>query len=517
MTAPQPTDLWQEAPCGLLVAATDGTILRANLTLCRWLGYEPWELVGRKRLPELMPMGARVFLQTHWVPLLQIQGSVSEVQLDLLHKDRSRLPMMLSAIRRERDGVQQDEVALLIATDRKAYERELLATRARLHEANEALSAEHHRKDEFLAILAHELRNPLAPVVNVIETMKLKGDDPVYRARALQVLSRQVTQMTRLTDDLLNVARISQGKIALRMEPADIVKTLQLTADEALPAMEQAGQTLQVLLPAAGLWANADLARLTQIVANLLNNASKYSPRGASVQLAAYALDGMAVIDVRDDGMGIPPAQLARIFDMFAQLAPASEHSQGGLGIGLSLVKGLVELHGGDILAHSEGEGKGSCFTVRLPLVAAPFVARQAAPAPAVKPAHIDGLRVMVADDNIDAVETIMMGLELLGYQASGAHDGRQTLQTMERVHPDAALLDIGLPDMSGYQLARAIRAAPWGADVKLIAVTGLGQDADKQAALDAGFNLHLTKPVDFLELDRHLQALCQRRPGDGA
>nr|WP_315392220.1 ATP-binding protein [uncultured Duganella sp.] len=516
-------DLWEDAPCGLLIAAPDGTLLRANATVSRWLGYELPELVGHKRFPDLMPMGARVFLQTHWTPLLQIQGSVSEVQLDLLHKDGRRIAMMLSAIRRERNGQVQDEIALLMATDRKLYERELLAARAKaeaaaddlelaqaeLRRANAAMAAEDRRKDEFLATLAHELRNPLAPMSNVIATMALRGVDAPLSGRELAVLTRQVTQMTRLVDDLMNVSRISQGKIDLRLEPSDLVRTLRFAAEEALPAIVAAGQTLRVELPASPIWGDVDRARLTQIVANLLNNASKYSHAGARIVLTARIADGRAVIEVADDGMGIPADQLVNIFDMFSQLTPAIDRAQGGLGIGLSLVKGLVGLHGGEVSARSDGVGRGSCFTVRLPLIEAPAGAGAAAPMPAAAPAAPTAIAsIVIVDDNVDAAETLAAALEMLGYRTAVATTGHEALRAIGAAPPDAAILDIGLPDMNGYELARRIRSAPWGGQIALVAATGWGQDTDKQAARDAGFDLHFTKPLDFIKLDEQLRAL---------
>ncbi|MDR7051176.1 PAS domain S-box-containing protein [Duganella sp. 3397] len=379
-------DVWDDAPCGLLFADNDGTIVRANLTVCRWLGYEPAELVGSKRFSELMPMGARVFLQTHWTPLLQMQGSVSEVQLDLLDQQRRRIPMMLSAIRRQRDGIIHDEIALLIATDRKLYERELRAEReraeaataelaqaqAQLRDANAALSLQHRYKDEFLATLAHELRNPLASMLNVSEILRLRAQATNASDRPAEILGRQIARINRLVDDLLNVAQIGQGKVSLTMAVADIVPTLRDAFDEALPAMQAAGQHAAANLPAQPLWASVDQVRLTQIVANLLNNARKYSPAGASIVLQAGIRDGRIAIEVSDTGIGIAPDQLALVFEKFLQLAPGLDRAQGGLGIGLSLVKGLVELHGGEVTAHSDGAGTGARFTVVLPLLAGP-------------------------------------------------------------------------------------------------------------------------------------------------
>lgn len=514
-------DLWEDAPCGLLIAAPNGTVLRANATLSRWLGYELAELIGHKRFPDLMPMGARVFLQTHWTPLLQMQGSVSEVQLDLLHKDGRRIPMMLSAIRRERNGVVQDEIAVLMATDRKLYERELIAARAkaeaaaselelaqtRLRQANEAMAAEDRRKDEFLATLAHELRNPLAPMANVIATMELRGADAPPSGRELAVLTRQVAQMTRLVDDLMNVSRISQGKIDLRLEPADLSQTLKFVAEEALSSIHAAGQSLRVDLPGCPMWGKVDRARLTQIVANLLNNASKYSHQGAYIELVAKIADGHAVIQVIDDGMGIPEEKLVSIFDMFSQLTPALDRAQGGLGIGLSLVKGLVALHGGEVSAHSAGVGRGSCFTVRLPLVEPPEDTVADAPAPPPTTSSQPASMIIV-DDNVDAAETLAAAMEMLGYSPVIAHNGRDAMRMIAAAPPHAAILDIGLPDMNGYELARKIRGEPWGSKIALVAATGWGQETDKQAARDAGFDLHFTKPLDFMKLDQQLRPL---------
>src|SRR5471032_2843752 len=497
-------DLWEQAPGGLLVAGTDGMVLRANATMCRWLGYAPAELVGVRKFPELMPMGARVFLQTHWTPLLQIQGSVSEVQLDLLHRQGHRVPMILNAIRRERDGRMQDEIAVLIATDREQAQ-------LKLRQSNDALFAEQRRKDEFLATLAHELRNPLAPLSNLVEVIRLRGGDARLSERELQVLSRQVAQMARLVDDLMNISRISLGRIDLRLEPADLAPLLKYVAEEAFPSAQAAGLTIRTELPAAPLWANIDRARLTQVVANLLNNSVKYSLPGAHIVLRATAADGAVVIEVSDTGIGIPPDQLTQIFNMFSQLTPALERSQGGLGIGLALVKGLVALHGGTVEAHSEGTGKGSRFTVRLPLIAPPpSVARETVPT--LLGLGESGATVVIVDDNADAAEVLGMAMEMLGYRVTVAHSALDAFRLMAASAPQAAVLDIGLPDLNGYQLAQMIRSEPWGAAMVLVAATGWGQESDKRAARDAGFDHHFTKPLDFIELDKQLRSLLPKR-----
>ena len=506
---------WDDAPCGLLVAATDGTILYANATFSHWLGYQDGGLAGVMRFPQLLPMGARVFHQTHFTPLLQIQGSVSEVQLDLLHRDGHRVPMMLNAQRRLRDGVEVDEIAAFVALDRKLYERELLHARraaeeaaqglrlaeARLIALNDTLSQEHRRKDEFLATLAHELRNPLAPMTSVIETLRRKDFDDPHLNWARAMLDRQLRQMTHLVDDLLDTSRISQGKIELRLETVELRAVLGAAAEAAQPAFSAAGQTLAVDLGAQPLLLRGDPVRLTQIVSNLLTNAGKYTPPGGRIVLSLRADGGDAVIDVLDNGIGIPPAQLDNIFSMFSQLTPAMERAAGGLGIGLALTRGLVELHGGSAGAHSEGPGHGSLFTVRLPLPKEAIVPQAARPP--VPVADAAGATALIVDDNVDAADSLAMALDFVGYSTRTAHSASEALLAMNEFQPRLALLDIGLPDFDGYELARRIRRLPYGAGVLLIAATGWGQDADRQAALDAGFDLHMTKPIDFMELHR--------------
>ncbi|KQW93499.1 hypothetical protein ASC94_12780 [Massilia sp. Root418] len=535
MDAPAPAADWDDAPCGLLVAAADGTILSVNATFCRWLGYAAHELAGALRFPQLLPMGARVFHQTHWAPLLQMQGSVSEVQLDLLHRDGRRVPMLLNAQRKLRGDAWVDEIAAFVATDRKSYERELLQARrsaeaaadslreaeTRLRALNDALSLEHRRKDEFLATLAHELRNPLAPMASVLETLRRKDGGAAHLDWARGMLERQLRQMTHLVDDLLDNARISQGKIELRLETVELGSLLRAAAETTRPAFEAARQTLTLdpgLDPAQEAAATAqaqrralllrgDPVRLTQIVCNLLTNASKYTPAGGSAHLALRREGEEAVITVRDNGIGIPPAQLDHIFTMFSQLTPAIERGAGGLGIGLSLTRGLVDLHGGSISAHSNGPGQGSLFTVRLPL---PATALEEAPAaaPAATP-DAAGVKALIVDDNVDAADSLAMALDFVGYETQAAYTAGGALEAIAAFQPRLALLDIGLPDFDGYELARRIRQLPGGAGMLLIAATGWGQDADRQAALDAGFDLHMTKPVDFMQLHqaiaRHL------------
>jgi PAS domain S-box-containing protein len=518
---------WDEAPCGLFVVSADGRFSHVNSTFCKWLGYDASELIEVRCFQELLPMGARVFLQTHWAPLLQMQGSVSEVQLDFIRRNGTRVPMVLNAVRRKRDDQIEDEVAAIVATDRKLYERELLVARStaeiaaselksadsRLRALNEELSKEHLRKDIFLATLAHELRNPLAPISNVVEVLSRADIDPQTGKWAIGILGRQVAQLSHLIDDLLDVSRITQGKVVLRLVQVDLSQTLRLAAEAALPTMRAMNQTLAVEVAMDQLLVQADPTRITQIAVNLLNNASKYSQAGAHIKLRAWKDFENAFFEVSDNGIGIPPAQLSSIFDVFSQLPTVLEGSAGGLGIGLALVKNLVHLHGGTVNAYSEGLGKGSQFIIQLPLAVALPPCRDEITEPAERQKAPDRhFKIVIVDDNVDAADTLAMALDLLDYDARSAHSATTGLSLIEEFAADIAVVDIGLPDFDGYELARRVRRQPWATNLVLIAATGWGQDTDKLMASDAGFDAHFTKPVDFEKLHEEIERLIARR-----
>ncbi|MCD2518114.1 ATP-binding protein [Massilia sp. G4R7] len=508
--APLPADaFYDDAPCGLLLSTPDGLLLRANATACRWLGFGAHELAGIVRIQDLMTVGARLFHHTHCQPLLQMRGSVGELQIDLRHRDGTRLPMLVNVVRRALDGQPRDEWALFMASERQSYERELRSARKeaedalvaqrvaerRLQALNAALSAADRRKDEFLATLSHELRNPLAPMRSAVEVLKHRQDGSALDARLLSVFDRQLHHLTHLVDDLMEVSRITQDKMELRRRPVDLCLLASAAVGDTAGMMEHAGHRLDLALPAGPVTVDADPTRINQVLVNLLTNAAKYTPDGGRIGLVLGIEDGHAVLAVRDNGIGLPAHALATVFDMFSQLEPALHRSRGGLGIGLSLVKGIVELHGGTIAADSPGEGCGSCFTVRLPLAQA-----VACEAPAAQAALVPA-RILVVDDNADAAEMLLMALELFGCEVRAAHSAQQALAMIEDFAPEVALLDIGLPDLNGYELARRLRATEHGRGMRLIAATGWGQEKDRQRAFDAGFDHHLTKPIDFERL----------------
>nr|WP_255428246.1 ATP-binding protein [Ramlibacter cellulosilyticus] len=367
-------------------------------------------------------------------------------------------------------------------------------------QAAAALEEANQRKDEFLATLAHELRNPLAPIRQAALVAKTSGDDK-RKKWALDVIERQVGHMALLLDDLLDVSRISRGKLQLRPAPVDLKAVVDAAVETAWPLIEARQHRLEVVLPEEPIQLVADAVRLAQVLGNLLSNAAKYTDPGGHIRLSAEQRGGRLLLRVRDNGIGLSPEDVEPIFGMFSQVTAAAERAQGGLGIGLALSRGLVQLHGGTLQATSAGRGQGSEFTVTLPLPARP--ADEAPPAPAAAGERAAGQprSVLIADDNPDALSTMSLLLEMEGHEVHSAADGEQALARAEALHPDVVILDIGMPRMSGHEVAERIRASDWGRDALLIALTGWGQAHDQERARAAGFDHHCTKPVDVGEL----------------
>ncbi len=371
-------------------------------------------------------------------------------------------------------------------TERRAGERALLDN--------------DRRKDEFLAMLAHELRNPLAPIRNAAHTLGLLGNPDDRVQWVAGVIERQVGLMTRLVDDLLDVSRITSGKIALQREPVAIGAVIAQAVETARPPAESRKETLEVeVAPDVG-WVDGDQARLVQAVGNLLDNAIKYTEEGGRIRLRAHARGDEVVIAVRDTGVGIPADLLPHVFDLFTQADRSLERRQGGLGIGLTLVRRLVEMHGGRVEAASEGPGHGSEFTIRLPRLALDAPAPAPAPAPARPPGP--ARRVLVVDDQPDSTDSLALLLRLRGHEVRIASDGSSALEEFARYRPEVVFLDLGLPGMSGYDVARRVRAMPEARDVRLVALTGYGTEADRERTRAAGFDVHLAKPVDPLAVE---------------
>jgi two-component system, chemotaxis family, CheB/CheR fusion protein len=460
---------------GVMVVNFDGIICFVNPAAAELLGRPQEDLIGE-------PFGTPI-----------VPGEATEI--DLFRAGRnSRVAEMRAAL------IEWQGEGAYLATLRDVTERKRVE-----NEQTEAI----RRRDEFLAMLSHELRNPLDAIANA--SMLLKRDEapaPLLDS-ARDVLERQCWQMKRLLDDLLDVTRISQGKIELRRELVDLATVVDEAVEAVGGVLEESGHHLDLQLPDSAVPIDGDAVRLQQVLVNLLTNAARYSDRGGRIQLELGCERAQAVLRVRDEGIGMSPDQLTRIFEPFVQAAKVRSRAAGGLGVGLSLVKSLVELHGGTVSAHSDGPGLGSEFVVRLPL-------SRLAPPPVVEPAEDDescSLRVVVVEDNADVRSMLKTLLELDGFDVDTAEDGRRAVELIASRRPDVALIDIGLPEWDGYEVARRVRADEQNAETYLVALTGYGSPQDRRRALEAGFDAHLSKPVDFQTLSRVLTEHCQQ-PG---
>jgi PAS domain S-box-containing protein len=392
-------------------------------------------------------------------------------------------------------------------TERRDAEKRLYAMMIELREAD-------RRKDEFLATLAHELRGPLAPISNSVELMKRAGGDLAVIEQARDTLERQVAQTVRLVDDLLDVSRISRDKLELRKQHVELRSVIEHALETCGPLIEASRHELSVTLPSEPIWLHADPARLTQVFGNLVNNACKYTPPRGRIMLSARPDGQEVIVSISDTGIGIPPDKLTTVFDMFSQLARPVEMSHGGLGIGLHLVKRLVEMHGGTVQASSEGEGRGSEFVVRLPVMQETTRSQQPFPGKTlVLPG--EARRILVVDDNRDSARSLARLLELNGHQTQTAFDGAEAVRRAEAFHPHIVLLDIGLPKLNGYDACREIRRKLSGRKPVMVALTGWGQDEDRQRSQDAGFDAHLVKPIDHATLVKLMSP--DGAAGDGA
>ena len=506
--ADRPYRMWVESmQQGAATLARDGRVTYCNNHFGELLGASPEALLG---LP-LRRFIADDQKADYDALLSRGLGGAGVGETWLQRADGSGVPVLLSVNALALDGAALGVLATDLTVQRH-HDRlaRALAARERLEselrQVVTDLSEADRRKSEFLAMLAHELRNPLAPIRNALRVLQPPGVDRRSAKPLLAMMQRQVEQMVRLIDDLLDVSRISRGAIELRKSNVELGAIVEQAVEVVRPSCERMQQRLTVTLPAEPIFLNADPTRLVQAIGNLLHNASKFTSQGGSVALNVERGDGHAVLRVRDSGIGIAADQLQRVFELFAQVDASLERSQGGLGLGLTLVKTLVELHGGTVEARSDGIGSGSEFVMRLPrLAAAPAAPPPAAGmlAPVAK-----RRRVLVVDDNRDAAESLAAVLELGGHEVRVAYDGLEAVDAAAQTQPELVLLDIGLPKLNGFEAARRIRVECEGRPMMLVALTGWGQDDDRRRSRDSGFDAHLVKPVDPAVLERLLAEL---------
>jgi PAS domain S-box-containing protein len=471
----------------------DGTITSWNGGAERLYGYRAEELVG-KSISLLIPADRPDELPGI-LRRLRAGERIEPYETLRRRKDGSLVEVSVS-VSPIRDLAGRVIGASSIARDVAAQKRLQEELRGRA----EALAEADRRKDDFLHMLAHELRNPLAPIFNGLEILRLAGADAERRQQAGRMMERQVRHLTRLVDDLLDVARISRGKVRLRRERLDLARLVRGTAEDHRPSLDRAGLALTVAAPDTPVWVSGDGTRLAQVVGNLLDNAAKFTDRGGRVRVAVEAdrPARRAEVHVTDTGQGIAPDLLGRLFEPFSQGDRSLNRAPGGLGLGLALVRGLTELHGGEVEVRSGGPGRGAEFIVRLPVEQEP--AALTGPAAAPRPGG-GRLRILVVEDNRDAAETLRVWLGILGHEVEVAHTGPEGVEAARRRPPEVVLCDIGLPGLDGYGVARAIRQDATTAGARLIAITGYGSDEDRRRSQDAGFDLHLTKPVDPADL----------------
>jgi PAS domain S-box-containing protein len=490
------TDFFENAAVGLHWVSSEGIILRANRTELNLLGYSREEYVGR----HIAEFHADKPVIDDILQRLSCGECLEAYEARLRCKDGSIKYVLISSNVLWEDGkFIHTRCFTRDITDRKLAEMGLREEFARRERAEAALRETDRRKDEFLATLAHELRNPLAPIRQAALISQARNATDAQKRWSHAVIDRQMQHMARLLDDLLDISRITRGVLELRLEATELNDLIDAAVETARPLIDAKRHTLSVERSAAPSTFMADPMRMAQVLSNLLTNAAKYTDAGGEILLRAEVTDETILLRVKDNGIGIPAAALSSVFEMFAQVKSAQDRSEGGLGIGLALAKGIVDLHGGKIEVKSEGPGQGSEFIVGLPCRQAPFNLRGSLE---VRPAApITGRRVLIADDNVDGAESLGILLRMEGHEVLIVHNGRAAIEAFSTFEPEVAFLDIGMPQVNGYEVARSVRQEASGRAVTLIAISGWGKDTDKQRALAAGFDHHFTKPVHEKDL----------------
>jgi signal transduction histidine kinase len=501
----------------LALVAEEFALIVLDIQMPGMNGFELAQMIKRRKKTAGVPI---IFLTAYYSADQHVLEGYETGAVDYLHKPvnptilRSKVAVFAELHRKTRELALANRVLQGEVAERRRAQEELLALNNELEQRVADRTAElvqaGRRKDEFLAMLSHELRNPLAPLRNAIQVLRLQGPRDPDLVVVCDMIERQVLHLVRLVNDLLDVSRVSSGKIQLRKEPLDLAAAVHQAEEMSRSQIQDRGHELTVTMPEEPVRVEGDFARLTQVIANLLDNAAKYTDEGGKVWLTLEKMHDQAVLRVRDTGRGLDATALKSLFELFYQADRNLDRSDGGLGIGLSLVKSLVQMHGGTVEARSEGHGKGSEFVVCLPCLPATSVEQ---PVPSLDPPGpaAPSARVLVVDDNRDSAESIALLLRLFGHEVLTAYDGRSALEVSLRERPDIVLLDIGLPGLNGYQTCQAMRAGGLK-DALIVAVTGYGQDEDRRRSHQAGFDAHQVKPVD-LQAIRDLLAL---RAGGG-
>ena len=486
----------------IISKSLEGIIQSWNAAAERLFGFTAEEAVGQHISIVIPP--DRITEEDQIIASLKTGERIDHFETERMRKDGGRIivSLTISPIKDDSGNVVGASKIVRDVTERMRLMNDLQRLAA-------DLSAADQRKNEFLATLAHELRNPLAPMSNMLEVVKRAGDDGEILKQAHETLERQLNQMVRLVDDLLDLNRITHDRLELRRSEVELSSVIQQAVEVARPLIDAANQELTVDLPEEPIHLNADRARLAQVFGNLLNNSCKYTRPNGTITISAKRVDDEVLVTVKDNGAGIPRDKIDSIFDMFMQVDRSSERSQEGLGIGLTLVKRLVEMHGGSIEARSDGEGHGSEFIVCLPVISKPLVT---VPRTGAASESSTQRRVLIVDDNRDSADSLAMLLEITGNKIFLAYDGVEALEALDQHRPEVVLLDIGLPKLDGHEVCRRIREKAWGKDIIIIALTGWGQEDDRRKSEEAGFNGHLVKPVDY---DRLLSLLAELTNND--
>jgi PAS domain S-box-containing protein len=522
-------ELFEHAPCGYLLTMPDGVVVRANRTFEQWTGYPRERLLSGMRFQDLLTVPCRIYHDTHFAPLLRMQGAVKEVALDIARPDREALPVLVNAVekRDERGQPRLTLITIFDATDRRKYERELLLARRRADQAVETERAARELaeragrvKDEFLATVSHELRTPLNAILGWVQVLAQDPDLTDDLREGLAVIERNTCVQVQLVDDLLDMGRITSGKMRLDVQRLDLASVVEAAIETARPAADAKGLRLdKVLDPTAAI--SGDPGRLQQVFWNLLSNAVKFTPRDGFIRVVMRKVNSHVEVSVTDSGQGMKPGFLTHAFERFRQADTQGTRKTGGLGLGLSIVKNLVEMHGGSVAASSEGEGKGSTFVVQLPLAAlhpdgeCDRVHPTAAVAgkPFVLPKiSLSGVKVLVVEDDADARGLIRRVLAEAGATVVAAASTAEALAGIEQFVPNVLVSDIGLPEHDGYELIRRVRMLGEAVGrVQAIALTAFARLEDRTQAMLAGYQMHLAKPVDPRELVVTVASLAGR------